>query len=203
LIIDGTPSPWLRWSLPVGLAGAGIGVLFGHTLSGNAAGWGALAGLVVEVAGLGAWSFLRLKGAWRTFVHAKSTHAEELEREYLLYRQLVQHVRLFSLAERQRRLRYIRDRRATMQERLGLFTGSMEKLGVLPILIALYLQFRYWQWDGWRPLFNVTLAQGLLAALMLTAYFLSWFLIRLRLRVHAYELLLEEANQQEDSDEHG
>ncbi|HBK46300.1 MAG TPA: hypothetical protein DDZ67_07670 [Xanthomonadaceae bacterium] len=79
----------------------------------------------------------------------------------------------------------------------------MEKLGVLPILIALYLQFRYWQWDGWRPLFNVTLAQGLLAALMLTAYFLSWFLIRLRLRVHAYELLLEEANQQEDSDEHG
>lgn len=196
----GPQSPWLRWSLPVGLAGAVIGIVLGHALDGSASGWGAFAGLIIELAGLGTWSCLQLKGAWRTFVHAKSAHADDLERDYHLYRQLVQSIQLVPLAERQRRLRFIRDRRATMQDRLGLFTGSMEKLGVLPILLALYLQFKDWQWADWRPLYNVTLAQGLLAALLFTVYLLSWFLIRLRLRLQSYELLLEESSRQDNND---
>lgn len=189
--------PWERWSLIVGATGAGLGMLLGTTLPGTAGTISALAGLTVEIAGFGLGTVLNLKRDWRQFRYARSEHAKEIELAYLQYQQLVQQVRRFPLEQRRLRQRYIQNRRTTMHERLGLFTGGMERLGILPMLIALYLQLKDWRWGDWNAFANITLAQGLIAFVILIAYALSWYLIHLRARVQAYELLLAEANAQD------
>ncbi|WP_250064190.1 hypothetical protein [Stenotrophomonas mori] len=189
--------PWERWSLIVGIAGAGLGMLLGSVLSGKAGAIVTLSGLAVEILGLGTSMCLQIRREWRQFRGARREHAREIEEGYTQYQQLVQQVRAFPLEQRRRRLRYIRDRRTTMHERLGLFTGGMERLGVLPLLVALYLQFKDWRWGNWNTFANITLVQGLLAFAIFLAYALSWHLINLRVRVQAYELLLAEANTQD------
>lgn len=189
--------PWERWSLIVGIIGAGLGMLLGSVLSGKAAAIGALSGLALEVLGLGITLCLQIRRDWRQFRDARREHAQHIEKGYTRYQQLVQQVRAFPLEQRRLRLRYIRDRRTTMHERLGLFTGGMDRLGVLPLLVALYLQFKDWRWGNWNAFANITFVQGALALWILVAYALSWYLIHLRVRVQAYELLLAEANTQD------
>lgn len=195
---DGTKAgPWERWSLIVGIAGAGLGMLLGSVLPGKTGVVVALSGLAVEILGLGTSMCLQIRRDWRQFWDARREHARHIEEGYTQYQQLVQQVRAFPREQRRLRLRYIRDRRATMHERLGLFTGGMERLGVLPLLVALYLQFKDWQWGNWNAFANITLVQGALALWILVAYALSWYMIHLRIRVQAYELLLAEANAQD------
>lgn len=189
--------PWERWSLIVGIAGAGVGMLLGSVLPGKAGVVAALSGLTLEVLGLGTGFLLQMHRDRHQFLEARLQHAREIEKGYTQYQQLVQQVRAFPLEQRRLRLRYIRDRRATMHERLGLFTGGMERLGVLPLLVALYLQFKDWRWGNWNAFANITFAQGALAFWILVAYALSWYMIHLRIRVQAYELLLAEANAQD------
>ncbi|WP_447896842.1 hypothetical protein [Stenotrophomonas acidaminiphila] len=195
---DGTKAgPWERWSLIVGLAGAGLAMLLGSALSGKAGVAVTQLGLAVELLGLGTSMCLRIRREWRQFRDARREHAREIEEGYTQYQQLVQQLRAFPLEQRRRRLRYIRDRRTTMHERLGLFTGGMERLGILPLLVALYLQFKDWRWGNWNAFANITLVQGAFAFWILVAYALSWYLVHLRARVQAYELLLAEANAQD------
>lgn len=189
--------PWERWSLIVGIAGGGLAMLLGSVLSGRAGVIASLSGLAVEILGIGTTVCLQVRRDWRQFRDARREHARHIEEGYTQYQQLVQQVRAFPLEQRRLRLRYIRDRRATMHERLGLFTGGMERLGVLPLLVALYLQFKDWQWGNWNAFANITLVQGALALWILVAYALSWYMIHLRIRVQAYELLLAEANAQD------
>ncbi len=91
----------------------------------------------------------------------------------------------------------MRDRRTNMHDRLGLFTGGMEKLGFMPVLLALYLQLKDWRIGDWTVLSKITLMQGMLAFTLLFAFAMSWHLIRLRIRVQSYEQLLVEANRQD------
>ncbi|WHL18407.1 hypothetical protein [Stenotrophomonas acidaminiphila] len=195
---DGTKAgAWERWSLIAGVAGAGLAMLLGSALSGKAGVVATQLGLAVELLGLGTSLCLRIRREWRQFREARREHAREIEEGYTQYQQLVQQLRAFPLEQRRRRLHYIRDRRTTMHERLGLFTGGMERLGILPLLVALYLQFKDWRWGNWNAFANITLVQGAFAFWILVAYALPWYLVHLRARVQAYELLLAEANAQD------
>jgi hypothetical protein len=80
-----------------------------------------------------------------------------------------------------------------MTFRLGLLTGGVERLGVLPVLIALYFQFKDWKFGYWQALGQVNLAGGLLLWALLLLYLGGWWLIRLKLRLDTYEMLLAEA----------
>ncbi|MFB8922685.1 hypothetical protein QSH46_004655 [Xanthomonas arboricola pv. juglandis] len=93
----------------------------------------------------------------------------------------------------------MRDRRTNMHDRLGLFTGGMEKLGFMPVLLALYLQLKDWRFGDWTVLSKITPIQGVLAFTLLFAFAMSWHLIRLRIRVQSYEQLLAEANRQDSA----
>jgi len=73
-----------------------------------------------------------------------------LDADYVGYRQLVDWLCSFPPQEVARRQRYLRDRKATLGYRLGLFTGGMERLGVLPVLVVLYLQFKDWGFGDWE-----------------------------------------------------
>jgi hypothetical protein len=187
--------PVERWAFCIGLLGAALGMLFG-TLLGNALGLQiARIGLVVELAGLSLSLVLTTVREWNNFRHARRTYAFQLDHDYGFYREYVAKLRKFPLHEREARLRYIQGRKQHMVQRLGLFTGGIEKLGVIPLLLGLYLQFKDWRWGDWEALAQVNLVQGLLMWALFLCYAAGWYLIGLRSRVDAYELLLAEANQ--------
>ena len=84
-----------------------------------------------------------------------------------------------------------------MSYRLGLAMGGIERLGVFPVLIALYLQFKDWKWGDWAALADVNLVAGLLIWAMVLLYGVGWILIGLKVRLDTYQSILEESLQGE------
>jgi hypothetical protein len=189
--------PVERWSLAIGLIGAGIGILSGALLDGKTGSYLAVFGLVTELTGFLVSAALTVKREWPGFRRPYADHAELMEREFNQYQSIVAALRRFPLEQRRRREAFMRDRRTNMHDRLGLFTCSMEKLGFMPVLLALYLQLKDWRLGDWTVLSKITLIQGVLAFTLLFAFAMSWHLIRLRIRVQSYEQLLAEANRQD------
>ncbi len=191
--------PVERWSFAIGLMGAAVGMLFGTLLEGQAAFYWAAAGLAVELIGFLVSAVLLVKRELPGFRRPHADHATQMEQEFHQYHAIVAALRTFPLEQRRRREAFMRDRRTNMHERLGLFTGGMEKLGIMPVLLALYLQLKDWRWGDWTVLSKITMMQGVFAFLLLFAYGMSWHLIRLRVRVQSYEQLLTEANRQDSA----
>ncbi|HAU80139.1 MAG TPA: hypothetical protein DCW96_05630 [Stenotrophomonas sp.] len=84
-----------------------------------------------------------------------------------------------------------------MNERMGLVFGGMQHLGIFPVLVALYLQFRNWTWGDWAAAFDVNPVAGLIIWMMVVLYVAGWMLIGLRTRLDTYVSLLETALQRE------
>lgn len=84
-----------------------------------------------------------------------------------------------------------------MTHRTGVFMGGIERLGVLPVLLALYLQFKDWEWGDWAMLAEVNLVQGLMILALLLAYLLGWYFVGLNARMDAYEQVLAEASERD------
>lgn len=195
---DAQPGPWERWSLIVGFLGAGLGMILGMLLKDKAGVIAATSGLGIELAGFALSLALMVKREWHTFRHAKRSYARDLDKDFEKYQTYVGELRGFPRIDRERRLRYILDRRRVLQHRLGLFSGGIERLGVLPVIVIIYFQFKDWKWGDWGMLAEVNLVQGLLIWALLLGYAMSWHLIRLHARTEAYELLLAEASRQDE-----
>ncbi len=192
--------PVERWSLIIALIGAGVGLIVGGLLDGKPGLYVTLIGLAVELSGFLVWFVLMGIREWPSFRSPFADHATQMEQEFHRYQAIVAALRQFPLEQRRRREAFMRDLRTGMHERLGLVTGSMEKLGIVPILLALYLQFKDWHWGDWAALSKISLPQGVLAFALLLAYAMFWHIIRLRIRVQSYERLLTEANRQDSVD---
>ena len=191
---DERPGKLERWSMAVGWVGGGVGLVVAKVLSGRLALVLAVIALVVELIGLGIGMAFLIRRELRSFRRPHVQFSHELDHAYGFYCELVTSLSAFPKAELQRRLRYLKARKATLMYRTGLFTGSMERLGVLPILAALYVQFKDWEFGNWASLWaNVHLVGGLLLWALLLAYLVAWWLIRLRSRLDVYEALLDEA----------
>jgi hypothetical protein len=193
--------PLERWSFYLALAAAGVGAVSGPLVGGNAGGWITLIALVVELAAFAVAVGLMVRREWAQFAKAERMFAQELDQDYLMYRGYVAWLREFPRFELIRRLRYVRDRKGTMSYRLGLFTGGIERLGVLPLLVALYLQFKDWEFGDWNALSEVNMIGGLLLWGLLLVYLGSWWLIGLRNRIEVYEALLADAVHHDDAAE--
>ncbi|MCL1561757.1 hypothetical protein [Xanthomonas nasturtii] len=188
-----------RWSLAIGLIGAGVGILAGALLAGKTGAYLTVIGLVTELTGFIVSAALTVKREWPGFRRPYADHADLMEREFHQYQSIVASLRRFPLEQRRRREAFMRDRRSNMHDRLGLFTGGIEKLGFMPVLLALYLQLKDWRLGDWTVLSKITLIQGVLALTLLFAFAMSSHLIRLRIRVQSYEQLLAEANRQDSA----
>lgn len=134
---------------------------------------------------------------WHTFHRRHDKLSRELDRDYDQWHELVSAMRHFPRAELARRLRYLSARRSSLAYGTGLFTGSVQRLGILPLLAILYLQFKDWRFGDWQAFGQVHIVGGLLLWALFLAYFLSWWLVGLGRRWDAYEALLIEATHDE------
>lgn len=76
---------------------------------------------------------------------------------------------------------------------MGLFYGGLQKLGPFPVLVALYLQFRNWEWGDWAGAYHFNLVGGLLIFVVVMMYLMGWVLVAMRTRLNTYVSLLEAA----------
>ncbi len=130
---------------------------------------------------------------WRSFYRRHDKLSRELDYGYDQWRELVVAMRRFPQNELARRLRYISARKTSLAYRMGLFTGSVQRLGILPLLAILYVQFKDWRFGDWQAIGQVHVVGGLLLWALFLAYLLSWWLVGMGTRWDAYEALLIEA----------
>jgi hypothetical protein len=187
-----------RYAFVIGVVGTVLALVTSVLSSQYLSVWWAVGGVAVELAGFTVFLALFLKREWRSFRNSRRDYAIELDRDFGKYMGYVRKLRNYPRNQRDRLLRYIHARRKVMHSRMGLVTGGMERLGVIPLLAALYLQFKDWRLGDWAALGKVTFIQGFLAVSLLVIYVASWGLILLYSRTEAYELLLIEAAEQED-----
>lgn len=183
-----------RGSFWVGMGMAGIGLLVANLAQPTLVVlWTIRTCLVLEVVGLTISIALTVRRHLPEFRRPRESHADEMDADYIKWQRLVQEVRGFPREQREARLRYVSELRQRMTERMGLMYGGLQRLGVFPVLIALYLQFRDWRWGDWAGAFDVNLFAGLLIWSMLLLYGMGWLLVSMRGRLDSYVSLLEES----------
>jgi hypothetical protein len=132
--------------------------------------------------------------AWLGYFRQHQSFARELDQQLLQYNAIVDAVRHYPDAVVSKYLRYVADRKSRFIYRAGLISGSTEKLGILPLLLAMYLQFKDWSFGGWKELFShVHLLGNFLLSMLLATYLVSWWALRSKGRLDLYETVLTEA----------
>lgn len=128
-----------------------------------------------------------------TFYRRHGKSSRELDLDYDQRRDSVVAMRRFPQNELARRLRYLATRKSSLAYRMGILTGSVQRLGILPLLAILYVQFKDWRFGDWQAIGQVHMVGGLLLWALFLAYLLSWWLVGMGTRWDAYEALLIEA----------
>ncbi len=179
-----------QWGFAMGVVGGLFALLCAKLLPSNTIYTASLIaiGVVVEAIGVVLAAIAQIPKRWPTFANERSDFAERLDFDLPDHLALVEWLRTFPLDQRKKLSEFVSYRHERMKEKLPMLTGSIEKLGALPIIIALYLQFKDMHWPphpSWVEIF-------LIFALVL-GYWLSVLQISVRLRLKLYETLLSKA----------
>jgi hypothetical protein len=179
-----------RWGISAAAVGALFALLCVKVLPSNAMYTLVLAytGVAVEIAGVVIMAISQIPKKWPTFASERRDFAEQLDFDLPHHLALVEWLRTFPLDQRETLSEFISYRHDRMKEKLPMLTGSVEKLGALPIVIALYLQFKNMHWPphpSWVEIF--------LIIVLVLGYWLSVMQISVRLRLQLYETLLSKA----------
>ncbi|GAB3332011.1 hypothetical protein [Marilutibacter aestuarii] len=191
------PTRFERWSFWIAMAAAAIGFAiaqtWSHWLPGEVAIWLVRACLAVELGGVALSLIGTLRRELPQFLRSRQVHADEMDLDFGKWRELALELQEFPAVERDARLRFVEELRSNMDRRMGLVFGSVQRLGVFPLLVALYLQFRDWTWGDWTSAFDVNLVEGILVFAMFVLYGTGWLLIGLRTRMDTYASVLRES----------
>lgn len=141
---DERAGPLERWSFALGLFAGGIGSLAGVLLGNRLGLWIAGLALASEIAGFVIGAICMMRREWKTFHRSHEVFSKSLDHDFREYRALVEWVNSYPRDEIARRLRYLRDRKASLVYRSGLYSGGMERYGLLPLIVVLYIQFKDW-----------------------------------------------------------
>jgi len=147
--------------------------------------------LLVQVTGFLLFIVLVLKREWRQYMKPRLMHAVEMDADFAYWTNMVNELTAFPRCEREQRLRFAHNRRHSMTDRMGLVFGGMQKLGVFPVFLALYLQLRSWKWGDWAGAFDVNPITGVLIFGIVLLYAIGWLLVGIRTRLETYVNLLE------------
>lgn len=177
-----------RGALLVGVVGALVALLGVNAATGSWRGWLVLVGLVAELGGFAIYVAIELRHEIPKLREARLDFARDLEKEFGPYTDLLRWLTRFGVDALERRTIYLRQRQTIMASRFSVIVGAVEKLGVLPVLAALYLQMRDM---GWPP--GLGLWEGVFALILISMYLLCFWLVSFKRRLDLYVGILEAA----------
>lgn len=184
-----SPSRRARWGNGIGMVAGLFGLVLGKALpTSRTAVIAAAVLLLVELVAFGvAWTAelptLNLRPS-----RERREYAETLDHDMPHHLELITWLQTFPRARLEAMSAFAAHRLDRFRNKLPLWTGSMEKLGFLPLATALFLQFKDMHW----PLHPNWLEIVLIGALMLL-YWATLLQLGLRFRLELYDALLKKA----------
>lgn len=132
---------------------------------------------------------------WRIpgFASERREYAELLDHDFAQYEGLVEWLQTFPVEQLESMASYATNRLESLKSRQPLLTGAMEKLGALPIAIALFLQFR-----NLHQLPNFTWPELIFGLVLACMYWSCLLSVSLQFRAQLFQTLLKRAMEQGD-----
>lgn len=144
--------------------------------------WLTLCGVLLELCALVVFTYRQVKDVVPDFVDAKHKFALDLDVHFLQYEAIRSWLSTLDQQTRKRHLAYVDTRIDSMAQRYPLLFGSVDKLGLLPVLVALFFQA--------QAIKSVSLFSGILAIAVVILYLMALWMSRFRLQLQSYARLL-------------
>lgn len=155
--------------------------------------WLAQAGLAVMVAGFLPGFVRNLWVLAQEFRHHRAGSVAQFDHDVAQFRSLASWLAGYQREALESNLRYARMGHECLHSRLGMLVGGIERLGLLPVLVSLFVLLRNWQdllhLPGWLAIL------GLLAPIL---WLIAWRGAEFSRRLHLYAFLLDEALRGKD-----
>lgn len=159
-------------------------------------------GWMVRMAQVGVWGAAALyapgivRGLFivvREFLHWRTNLTEQSDHDLVQFRELRAWLQTFPrdvLEEHRNFARLVHDR---LGSKLGLLAGGIERVGILPVLVAGFFLLREVEGLGIASLAEVPLWQAVLAPSLVITWCMGVMAVRMRLRHELYAMLLTDA----------
>lgn len=144
--------------------------------------------LVVELVGIVVVAISELPHRWPSIANERRQFAEALDHDLPHHLGLLEWLQSFPRERLQQLSEYASCRHERMQQKLPLFIGNIEKLGLLPVIAALYLQFKDLRWPPHPSWLDIALI-----FILIVGYATSLLQFTVRLRLQLYDVLLKNA----------
>jgi hypothetical protein len=152
-----------------------------------------LALVAIEIGGLVLVVASQLPSLKLTFSNQRREYAETLDFDMPHHQGLVAWLHSFPREQLKAMHDFASHRIDRFRSKLPLLTGGIDKLGALPVLAALVIQFKDMHWPPHPSWMQIILFGGLMFF-----YWLCMLVVSQRLRLELYELLLKKALEADD-----
>lgn len=185
----GSSSARARWGNGIAMTSGLLGVILGKTLPDGHVVLALVTGLfIVEIAAFLVAATANLSGLNLRPSSERREFADVLDFDLRHHLELVAWLKRFPRERLEQMSAFAHHRLERFRSKLPLLTGGIDKLGFLPIVAALFIQFRDIQWPlrhGWPEV--------LLFGALMWMYWMSLLQVGSRIRLELYDALLEKA----------
>jgi hypothetical protein len=189
------PTKRQRWGYVIGF-GAGFTGLLAIKLQpdSKAVTIFAMVMIIAEIVGL--LIALIPRSPWKRpgFASERREYAEQLDFDMRHEEELVAWLRTFPKERLDAMAQYVTQRHEQLKDKLPLVSGGLEKLGALPVAVALYLQFKDLHWPP-----HPTWLELILGFALVSLYWASLLLASVRFRAQKLGMLLQRAAESADT----
>ena len=184
-----TPSRRAGWGSSIGFASALLALIIGKTLPNSRWALAAVAVLlVIELSGFFVAFTAQQPGFNLKPSSERRESAEVLDFDMPHHDDLIGWLRRFPRERLQAMSDFTAFRVERLRSTLPLLTGGLDKLAILPILVALVIQFKDMHWPP-----QVSWPEVYLFAVLMGIYWLSLLQVGVRFRLELYDMLLKKA----------
>ncbi|MFT3807261.1 hypothetical protein [Arenimonas sp.] len=183
-----TPSWVVVWNV-IGLAGVVIGlspVLLRQFMPvGPGVVWVALTGLILEVVGFFPYFFYSTLAIVRSFLRRRAEFVQQLDHDIAQLRGLSSELAQYPTDTLNEHLRFTRNARSRLAMKFAFLFGGIDRLGILPVAIAVALQIKLIE--------DISAVPGwllFLAAAFAILYFVALFVSHDQIRLQLFEIVL-------------
>lgn len=150
-------------------------------------GWLALVGMPIELCSLVVLTYRQTRDVVPDFIDAKRKFALELDGHFVEYEKIRRWLQSLPSEDRVRRLAYVESRLESIAQRYLIVFRAIDKIGVLPALVGLFLQL--------QAIKTVSMATGILGVAVLLLYGMALWMTRFRLQLQSYARLIRAAER--------
>jgi hypothetical protein len=149
--------------------------------------WFSVIGLVIQLIGAILLAYRQVRDLVPEFQDSKRKFALQLDQHFIAREHLLAWLRTFSADIRGSRLRYVTSRLASLRSRYAIAFGAVDKFGVLPVLVGLFVQV--------QGIASLSWSAKLLGVAIIALYLMSLWMAGYREQLEGYERVLHAANE--------